>query len=497
LFYALFRGGIAFASEQKSLFAGGRVAPEVSLRGVIDVAHFWAPQAPNSSFKNIVALPPGHYATFHLGHTSTRCYWDWDFASRDAALPAHSFASHVDQLRALFEDAVRLQLRSDVPVGSYLSGGLDSAAVTAAIKRQEQTALTTFSITFEDTEFDESAQQRLLAQELGTRHVSRPVTAQEIGASLPRAIEHIEAPLVRTAGIPLMLLADLVRSSGFKVVLTGEGADEVFAGYDIFKEAQIRRFWARAPQSSWRPALLNLLYGYVANSPTRQIAFARSFFGKGLDQIDSPWFAHQTRIESTSRVLRLLSSDARAAVVKDRLIEELFSRLPIPNPAWRALERDQYVEAHTLLTNYLLAAQGDRVAMAASIEGRYPYLDHRLIEFASRLPPRWKLRGLREKHILREAVAPWLTNDAAQRPKQPYRAPDSRCFFANGKPLDYVAELLSPRAIDRAGLFDSKAVENLTLKCARGLASGFSDNMAFMIVLSTQQLHQTFIAKSA
>jgi len=148
------------------------------------------------------------------------------------------------------------------------------------------------------------------------------------------------------------------------------------------------------------------------------------------------------------------------------------------------------VEAHTLLTGFLLQAQGDRVAMAASIEGRYPFLDHRVIEFASRLPPRWKLRGLTEKYVLRRAVAPWLPPRIATRTKQPYRAPDSASFFSNGKPLEYVAQALSPMEVRDSGYFDPDGVGRLLEKCRSGAAIGFGDNMAFVAVLTTQLLHQ-------
>ncbi len=152
------------------------------------------------------------------------------------------------------------------------------------------------------------------------------------------------------------------------------------------------------------------------------------------------------------------------------------------------------MEANTLLSGYLLAAQGDRVAMAASIEGRYPFLDHRLIEFAGRLPARWKLRGLREKYVLRRAVADWLPPRVAARTKQPYRAPDSECFFSGGQPLDWVAEALAPASIRETGYFESSMVARLTEKCRAGAAIGFSDNMAFITVLSTQLLHQQFVS---
>ena len=495
LLYSQTREGLAFASEAKSLFAAQWVRAEIDPLGLAEVCTFWSCVAPRTPFANIQALPPGHMAVFENGRLDVHRYWDWSFAAQGEGV-AGSLEESIDELRELFVDAVRLQLRADVPVGAYLSGGLDSSAVTAAIRRFSSTPLKTFSLAFVDAEFDEREYQREVAQFLATDHVTLSVDAQEIGAAVPRAIWHIESPVVRTAGVPLMLLADRVRETGFKVVLTGEGADEVFGGYDIFKEGKIRRFWARQPESSWRPLLLRRLYGYLANSPVARGALAGGFFGQSLDEPGDPYFAHRPRWAMTNRVLRLMTPEFRQRIDAEHPINRLADLAPRPDAHWAPLSRDQYVEAHTLLTGYLLHAQGDRVAMAASVEGRYPFLDHRLIEFANRLPARWKIRGLEEKYILRRAVADWLPPRIAQRTKQPYRAPDSQSFFRDGAPLDYVAEALSPKRVREAGYFEPDMVERLAAKCRSGAAIGFADNAAFVTVLTTQLLHRQFIAQA-
>ena len=201
-----------------------------------------------------------------------------------------------------------------MPVGAYLSGGLDSSAIATLIRRYTDTPLRTFSLEFEDAEFDESRYQLEMARSLGSEHTRVLCRKEDIGRVFPRLIDHIETPMVRTAPAPLMLLAEHVREQRFKVVLTGEGADEVFGGYDLFKEAKIRRFWARAPQSRWRPALLSRLYGYLKHSPTAQGAFAQQFFGQGLDAVHDAGFAHMTRWNTTRRLWQFLSRDARASL---------------------------------------------------------------------------------------------------------------------------------------------------------------------------------------
>ena len=388
---------------------------------------------------------------------------------------------------------MRLNLRADVPVGAYLSGGLDSSIITSLIRNHTDTPLRTFSLTFEDAEFDESAQQRELVRHLGTDHSSLRVTRADIAAAFPRTIWHAENALVRTAATPMMLLSGHVRAAGYKVVLTGEGADEVFGGYDLFKEAKIRRFLAREPKSRWRPRLLDRLYPYLEDSPVASRGFAQRFFAEGADQLAAPWFAHLPRMTTTRRILRFLRPEVQREALAWDPVAALRATLPEDIDRWLPLGRDQYVEAHTLMSGYLLSSQGDRVAMANSIEARFPFLDHRVIEFANRLPPQFKLRGLTEKAILRQAMKGELPPAVAARTKQPYRAPDSASFFVDGKPVEYVRELLGAARLDEAGLFDPGAVGRLVDKCGAGRAIGFGDNMAFVGILSTMLLHEQFV----
>ena len=226
---------------------------------------------------------------------------------------------------------------------------------------------------------------------LGTSHTAVHCTRADIGAAFPRAIWHTETPIVRTAPTPLMLLSGAVRAEGYKVVLTGEGADEVFGGYDLFKEAKIRRFWARAPQSKLRPRMLRTALSLSASIRPRRAGRSRSsFFGQGMRAPATAVLRAHSALDDDAPYLAVLLRRACASA-----LDGLGSRTPaLPrlaarraSTAGRRLSRDQYVEAHTLLSGYLLCSQGDRMAMANSIEGRFPFLDHRVIEFANRLPP--------------------------------------------------------------------------------------------------------------
>ena len=495
LYYARSAGALWFASEVKALFAALPGHARLDPTGLAQALTLWAPLDPDTAWQDVSSLPPGHVLAVEAGgREHLQRYWDWSFPDAcDPTRPWRDIDEAAGELRERLVDAVRLQLRADVPVGAYLSGGLDSSGIVALVRSATRTPVRTFSVAFAEREFDESVHQQAMVRHLGTDHTTLRIEARDIGAAFPRFVAHAEAPVLRTAGTPLMLLADEVRRQGYKVVLTGEGADEAFGGYDLFKEAKVRRFWARQPASAARPALLGRLYGYLANSPSSNPAFAAAFFGQGMEHIDRPVFAHVPRWTTSARALAFLSPALRAEIRGFDPMQLVESRLPDSIMRWAPLARDQYVEAKTLLAGYLLASQGDRAAMAASIEGRYPFLDHTLVEFANRLPPQWKIHGLSEKHVLRKALADLLPADILGRSKQPYRAPDSRSFFIDGRPLDYVAEAFEPGTIRADGMFDATAVSRLFAKARAGKATGFADNQAFVGILSTrllQRLHQ-------
>ncbi|MBS0444121.1 MAG: asparagine synthase (glutamine-hydrolyzing) [Proteobacteria bacterium] len=492
LYYAHDGASLLFASEVKALFASQHLARRLDPTGLSGVFAWWSAVAPRTVFEGVRALPPGCLMLVDEQGTRVTRWWDWNFPVEDAFAPVDEEAL-AEELHALLIDAVKLQLRADVPVGAYLSGGLDSSIVTSIIARHTDTPLRSFSLTFEDAEFDESEHQRVLASHLSTRHSSIACRRGDIAAAFARTVWHAETPIVRAAPAPMMLLADSVRAAGYKVVLTGEGADEVFGGYDLFKEAKVRRFIARQPGSAWRRRIIERLYPYLAVSPTAGRGFSQQFFAQGLDRLDDPAFAHLTRLSTTGRARMFFTPEWQQRMAEADAEAQWRDRLPDEFEQWLPMARDQYTESHTLMGGYLLSSQGDRMAMAASIEGRFPFLDHRVMEFAARLPPRLKIRGLREKLLLKKAFARELPAQITQRTKQPYRVPDSASFFEAGRPLPWVAELLEAGRVRDAGLLDPTAVGKLVAKCAAGRAIGFGDNMAFVGVLSTMLLHEQFL----
>jgi len=289
----------------------------------------------------------------------------------------------------------------------------------------------------------------------------------------------------------MFLLSRLVHDSGFKVVLTGEGADEVLGGYDIFKEAKIRRFWGRNLESKWRPLLLKRLYPYLQDFQRQSAAGLRHFFRVTAEDLASPFFSHLPRWELTGRLKLLFSAGFRDAIGTYDAVSELGQTLPPDFSSWQHFTQAEYLETKYFLTGYLLSSQGDRMAMAHSVEGRYPFLDYRVLEFAANLPPDVKMKVLNEKYLLKRACEGVVPASILARRKQPYRAPDGRCFFEAPAPA-YVQELLSPCAINKNGIFDAAAVGTLVGKFKAGKAISVKDDMALVGVLSTQLLVHEF-----
>ncbi len=496
LFYARAGGRLFFASEIKSLFANPAVPRRLNLPALGELFTYWAPLPPSTLFAGVFSLPPGHMMAVERGQTRISRYWDWRFPE-SGAKDTRTADECAHELWQRLVDAVRLQVRADVPVGAYLSGGLDSSVVVSLLKHFTDTPVRTFSVRFEDAEFDEGIFQRQLVSELGTTHTELVCNSADICNAFPRTIWHTESPLLRTAPTPLLLLSERVHAEGYKVVLTGEGADEIMAGYDLFKEAKIRRFCARAPASTARPALFRRLYPYLSHSPASSRVYAQKFFNQGMERLDQPYFSHIPRWRTTHRLWQFFSRDVLGELGDWNQFVEIERILPREIGGWAPLNRDQYVEAHTLLSGYLLCSQGDRVCAANSVEGRFPFLDHRLIEFCNNLPVRYKLMGLKEKYLLKKAAQGWIPETIRARVKQPYRAPDSKSFFKQGESAAYVAELFSESRMRDAGYFDPIAARKLFEKCRDGRAIGFGDNMAFVGLFSTMLLHDLFVRSSA
>jgi asparagine synthase (glutamine-hydrolysing) len=498
LFYTTAGKSFIFGSELKAVLAHPDVDRKLNVEALGQVFTYWFPLAPSTPFHEVHELPPGHSMIVEAGQIDVRRYWQIDFSPSEMATidPRDQEEKYESEFYNLLLDATRIRLRADVPVGAYLSGGLDSSVTTALAQRFVGSRLRTFSVAFEDPTLDESSYQQEVVRSLDTEHQTIRCSAHDIGEVFPAVVWHAERPLLRAAPAPLFLLSRLVHDSGFKVVLTGEGADEFLGGYDIYKEAKIRAFWAAQADSVRRPLLLKRLYPYLSGLQKQSPAYLQAFFHATPEDVTNPFFSHIPRWELTGRSEVFFTASIREELQNRAVYGDIESLLPDAFSKWGIFSRAQYLESAFLLPSYLLSSQGDRVAMAHSVEGRYPFLDHRVVQFAAGLPPRFKMKVLNEKYLLKQVFGDLVPASVRKRPKQPYRAPDAISFFdtATGKARhDYVDELLGSDCIRAQGIFDPNAVQKLVAKAKAGRASSFVDNAAIVGILSTQLLIHQFV----
>ena len=479
------------------MLGSGRVHAALDPVGLDQVFTFWSTVSPRTVFEGVLELPPGHWLQATAEGITVQRYWQMAFAETEVTEvnpDERTVRRRAEELRELLLDAVRVRLRADVPVAAYLSGGLDSAVIAALARQVAPGRLCTFSIGFDDPQHDESDHQRCMAEFLGTSHEALRATHEEIGRVFPDVVWHCEAPLLRTAPAPMHLLSARLQHRGFKVALTGEGADEMLAGYDVFKEAKIRRFWGRQPASARRGRLLQRLYAEIAGLHQAGPELLGAFFRQGLTDLTSPYYSHLIRWRNGGRHRRFFSPSLLHALPAFVGYPSPEFNLPAAFANWGPLERAQYLEIALFLSNYLLSAQGDRMAMAHAVEGRFPFLDYRVVEFCAQLPTRLKLRVLQEKYLLRQVAKPLLPPEICSRRKHPYRAPIHRAFF-HPHPEPYVHELLEAAALRATGLFRPEAVGQLVAKLENGAGVGEGDDMALAGILSSQLLHDQFIAR--
>lgn len=493
LFYSILPDAtLIFGSEMKSLFCHPQIKPEMDPQGINQVFTLWVNIPPRTVFKNINELEPGSYLVASERGITKGTFWSMQFPDKND-YEDKPFKYYVDRLHELLYNAVTLRLRADVTVSAYLSGGIDSSIITSLVKKYHNNDLKTFSVMFPDPQFDERKYQMEMVNRLQTDHYMVEAEYDCIGHSFSDVIRYAEKPMLRTAPTPLFLLSKYVRENNIKVVLTGEGADEIFGGYDIFKEAKIRRFWARSPDSKMRPALFTKLYPYISRDP-RMESFWQSFFKKGLTDTDNIYYSQLIRWNNTTQIKRFFSTNFSSEFNDEALFSELDNYVNPNIGRWDPLCQDQYLETMLFMSGYLLSSQGDRMMMGNSVEGRFPFLDHNVIEFAATIPPKYKINGLNEKFILKKAFKDILPNTIVDRVKQPYRAPISKCFKGENE----ASQMLSDEMIKKYEVFDPDVVGNLVNKLKSTDWNNISerDDMSLAGIVSMQLLHHHFIEQN-
>jgi asparagine synthase (glutamine-hydrolysing) len=457
LFYAWHRDALYLASEAKALFAAG-VPARWDEESVYNVVAFGGHQV-RTLFDGVHQIPPGHYMLASERHAQVAPYWDFNYPPAAQTAPRRTDAEYAAEFREALEEAVRIRLRADVPVGVYLSGGLDSCSVLGLAARHHPEPIKAFTLTFDQVAYDEGAIAKEMASRAGADYYPIPINQRDLADNFPDAIAHAETLCVNAHGVAKYLLSRAVRRAGYKVVITGEGSDEVLGGYPHFRRDML--LYNREGQD---PAAIAELLQWLDQHNT---------VSRGLLLPDG-------EVGDVDRVKRILgyvpswieTFSTRAVKMRPLLSAYIMDRFGSTDGAWAILDdldvrgqltgRDPlhqslYLWSKTVLCGYILTMLGDRMEMAHSIEGRVPFLDHRVVEVIVSQPVNQKIRGMTEKFVLREAVRDVITDTVYQRQKHPFLSPP-----ATLNPDDtfhtYVQDTLRGPALAAMPFFDQAAV---------------------------------------
>jgi asparagine synthase (glutamine-hydrolysing) len=495
LYWTVQDSWLLFASEIKGLLASGLVAAKPDLRGIDHIFTFSALPGPITCFEGVQLLPPAGYLRITPGSPnplSEGAFWKMDFPNLGEEDPGGDAERLVDRFEDLLLNAVERRLRADVPVGSYLSGGVDSSMIAAMACRLKGSAINTYTVRVNSPELDELSAAEIVARHIGTA----PPTVQEFGTldaiySYPHLIQAAESPVIDTSCAALLQLAACVHTCGQKVVLTGEGADEWLIGYPWYKAARLLGALDIVPslRLGERARRLYLAANRVPQFPPESRQRTEEAVGGPNAWIDAFGMI-------TLSKLRFYGAPMREVMAQRNPWQDLGIDLERAR-RWHPLNRGIWIAARVTLAGHLLQAKGDRVAMNSSVEVRYPFLDESVFDFLAPLHPRWKLRGLRDKHLLRLVGQRWLPPSVYKRHKVIFRAPlDS--FHLAPEP-DYVRQLLSEESLRRTGYFDVAEVQrwrSAYQKMPAGSLPRLSVELGLVAVVATQLWHHTFIDPS-
>lgn len=486
---------LLFGSEIKAILASGMVQARADRRGIDHIFTFSALPGPVTCFEGINMLPPAHFLQFTpdkdnlAAEIKAKPYWEMDFPNQGDELEGDP-KKVVDDFEQVLLGAVERRLRADVPVGAYLSGGVDSGMIVAMACKLKGESINTYTIRVDDPALDELSAANMVAKHVGTKPpIVQDFKAEDALATYPKLIEAAESPVIDTSCAALLQLASKVHSCGQKVVLTGEGADEWLVGYPWYKISKILGYLDSIPglplSDSARRSFLRLQN--VPQYPREMRGAVEKAVGGPNAWIDSYGVLGLSK-------LRFYGASMQKVLEEERPWEELGMNLERARH-WAPLNRGIWVAARVTLAGMLLQAKGDRVAMHSSVEVRYPFLDEEVFDFTSKLHSSWKLRGLRDKHLLRSVAERWLPLSVAKRRKVIFRAPlDS--FHIEPEP-PFVAQLLSEESLNRTGYFDTASVRHWrkAFRELRGIPR-LSVEMGLAAVVATQLWHHTFIEGS-
>ena len=469
-----------FASEIKSILSVSNLDHSLNGYSLAFTSMFWTNIGNQTSFKNINLLPANHYLKLDEKFNIIIKPYENMFFTKNKI--EHKSLD----LHKTLENSVKNQIFGEVGFCSYLSGGIDSSIIAYLLKKITKKKIDTFSIAFEDEEYDESSAQNEVASFLNTNHNTLKITSSDISKNFLKTVHAAETFLFRTAPVPMYLLSKFVKKKGHKVFFTGEGADEILFGYDIFFETKIRKFWSKEKNSKVRYLLFKKLYHYLPQfKNSRYFKLIQDFYKTSLDVENELFYSHFVRWSQYNFMSSYFNLKDSSMYNADNLLEKYIETLPEDFVNASLLRRAQYIECSTLLSNYLLSSQGDRVSMANSLEGRYPYLDENLLESTIKINQNILAPGLKSKKLLRDSFKKYLPSGIINRPKIAYQAPEARSFFSKNKPTSIINNYLN--LIDTLDFQSKSNVTDLISKIKDPLSSkrlGFRENMAFTIGLS-------------
>jgi asparagine synthase (glutamine-hydrolysing) len=459
---------LLFGSEIKAIVESGYVPVRANEKALPELLTTRYLSSDETMFEGVRRLMPGHVLVYHDGGVRLRQYWDIPIGQRDAArnrgvTTRLRDADVIADFRARLEESVRLRLMSDVPLGMFLSGGLDSSVIAALMARMIDRPLETFSVAFRERAFSELTYSRAVARAIGANAHEVVIGAREFFDALPRLIWHEDEPIAHPSSVPLYFVSALARER-VKVVLTGEGSDELLAGYGKYPRSLFNWRAGGVYEQATPSHIRRLMRDRVVPRlpPRLRRLAAKSFLSVGRTP-EGMFFDTFAAIRLDS-LRTLLSRDFRDRATSDAAYGASRAWFDRPARGASVLDRLLYADLKTYLVELLM--KQDQMSMAASIESRVPFLDHELVEFAAGLPDRWKLRGFTTKRILRAAAADLLPREVLSRPKMGFPVPFS--LWMRGSGIDVVRQvLLDPRARQR-GIFEPTAVERLLARHSSG-----------------------------
>jgi asparagine synthase (glutamine-hydrolysing) len=448
LYYAQADGWLLWGSEIKGLLASRMIDAKADPKGIDLFFNTFCAGTSRTFFEGIKSIPPGHYLRVRNGRIELRKYWDLDFPDAGDERRLEDPTPLIDELEGLMRQSVERRLRGDVPVVSYISGGLDSTVVLGLSSRERGYAVPSFTIGLDRAGPDERSHAAESAAALGSKLVTVTMNRRDIVAAYPELIRSAEGPVMDSSAACLMRLARAVHSNGYKVVLTGEGADEALAGYAWFKTQKIRNMLSVGPVVGLLKGARSLAMSSIGGWSARQPELL-GIKGRRTAQQDIYDFMGQARsVVYDQDMWRLL--EGYSAYDDLDLPNDRFSR-------WHPLNQSLYVGYKVMLAGLLLLGKGDRIAMNSSVETRYPLLDDDVISFCASISPEYKLHGLTDKWLLRRVAARTLPARIANRRKTMFRASRSEAFFDNDRPA-WMDQLLSPESLRATGWFDPEAI---------------------------------------